>query len=117
MAGDIVGIDAESGDIRWTYSTNMAVINSNTRILQSISGHLYLETDRGLKKHPMHVREIVNNSPFSFGDGIIHMGSKQTHYYVLNAETGWFKIVFGLTRQVNPRNAFQLRVPQKIALP
>jgi len=111
--GMVYGLDTESGDTRWSFSTGRPLFASHSAawrdaadfatrttsaeefandmpplFLPSADGSIYAMTHAGLNRLPITVRELVANSPFQSSDGTVYIGWKHTHVFAVDPMTG-----------------------------
>lgn len=79
VSGDVYIIEGNTGEIQWSFNSGPQLINSSLKsIIPSTYGSIYLFTNEGLQKYPMSITDIVAYSPFTLGDGINFLGTKNS---------------------------------------
>lgn len=100
--GRLYGLDAQTGIEKWVINTPKLFSSSNSGVdgeknpsqpifIPSVDGSssIYVLTpDEEVKKLPVSVRDLVEHAPFQGHNGIMYIGSKETHIYAVDPLDG-----------------------------
>ncbi|KAH0794849.1 kinase-like domain-containing protein [Histomonas meleagridis] len=89
--GTIHYIDSETGEVKWTLSTDGNVYGSSSSggvstFIPSLDGYLFSYNQYGFRRLPLPIRDLVYFSPFRTETGEVFTSGKTTSVYFLDSK-------------------------------